>query len=85
MTYCHIFESVKNHLNANISRPIREKRENLYDMYLYDKNMVTYTKLKYAFSLSNYFVVMMLQNLEKKNLFRKFPIFSAFPSHEVPS
>ena len=25
MTYCHIFDSVKNHINARISRPIRDK------------------------------------------------------------
>ena len=25
MTYCHIFESVKNHINAYISHPIRDR------------------------------------------------------------
>ena len=25
MTYCHFFESVKNHINADISRPIRNR------------------------------------------------------------
>ena len=25
MTYCHIFESVKNHINAYISDPIRDR------------------------------------------------------------
>ena len=45
--------------------------------------MVIDTKFKYANSLSNYYVIMMLQNLrkiQKKN--RKFPIFFAFPRHE---
>ena len=43
-------------------------------MHLYDRSMVTNTNLKYGYSSSNYYVIMMLQNLEKKN--RKFPIFS---------
>ena len=25
MTYCHIFEGVKNHINADISHPIRDR------------------------------------------------------------
>ena len=41
-------------------------------MYLYDRNMVTNINLKYANSSSNYYVIMMLQNLKK---IKKFPIF----------
>ena len=48
-------------------------------MYLYDRNMLTNTNLRYANSSVNYYVIMMLQNLEKIS------IFFALPSHEVPS
>ena len=43
-------------------------------MYLYDRNMVTNTKLKYAQLLSNYYVIMMLQNLKKSKIFNFFII-----------
>ena len=35
-------------------------------MDLYDRKMVTNTNLEYAHSSSNYYVIMMLQNLKKK-------------------
>ena len=35
-------------------------------MDLYDRNMVTNTNLKYADSSSNYYVIIMVQNLKKK-------------------
>ena len=41
-------------------------------MYLYDRNMATNTNLKNANSSSNYYVIMMIQNLKKNNN-RKFP------------
>ena len=34
-------------------------------MYLYDRDVATITNLKYANSLSNYYVIMMLPNLKK--------------------
>ena len=34
---CQIFESVRNHINAFISHPIKDRIvKTLYDMYLYD-------------------------------------------------
>ena len=37
---CHIFESVKNHINAYILHPIRDRNvKTYYDMYLYDRNL----------------------------------------------
>ena len=42
-------------------------------MYLYDRNMVTNTNLKYANSSSNYYVIIMLQNLKKKSHFLRIP------------
>ena len=40
--------------------------------------------LKYADSSSNYYVIMMVQNLKKKKN-RKFPIFLAFPRDKMPT
>ena len=40
-------------------------------MYLYDLNMVTNTNLQYTNSSSNYYVIMILQNLKKKNRISK--------------
>ena len=42
---------------------------------------------KYANSSSNYYVIMMLQNLKKKQQLktRKFPIFLAFPKDKMPT
>ena len=34
-------------------------------MYLYDRNMVTNTNLKYVDSSSNYYIIMIVQNFEK--------------------
>ena len=48
-------------------------------MDLYDPN------LKYANSSSNYYVIMMLQNLKKTPKTRKFPIFLAFPRDKMPT
>ena len=72
----HTFESVKNYINAYISHLIRDRIVKIqYDMYLYDINMATNTNLKYTNSSSNYYVIILVQNLKKlKN--RKFPIFS---------
>ena len=53
-------------------------------MDLYDINMVTNTNLKYTNSSSNYYVIMMLHNLEKKNLIENFQFFY-IPEAEVPS
>ena len=39
-------------------------------MYLYDRNRLVTINLKYANSSSNYYVIMMVQNL-KKNLYSK--------------
>ena len=46
--------------------------------------MVTNTNHKYVNSSLNYYVIIMVQNL-KKIQNREFPIFLAFPRHEVPS
>ena len=46
--------------------------------------MVITINPKYANSSSNYYVIMMLQNLEKSKD-RKFPILFAYVMHEVPS
>ena len=43
-------------------------------MYHYDRNMVTNTNLKYAKSSSNYYVIMMLQNLKKNRNFQFYRI-----------
>ena len=40
------------------------------------KNMVTTTNLKYANSSSNYYIIMMVQNLQKKFKIENFQIFS---------
>ena len=46
--------------------------------------MVATTNYKYANSSLNYYVIMMVQNLEKKFQNREFQIFFAFPRHELP-
>ena len=52
-------------------------------MYLYARNRVTTPNLRYAHSSTNYYFIMMSQNL-KKNLNRNFSIFFSFLMHEVP-
>ena len=44
-------------------------------MYLYDRNMVANTNLKYASSSSNYYVIMMVQNMKKLKI-RNSQLFS---------
>ena len=66
MTNCHIFESVKNHINAYISHPIRDRNaKTYYDMDVYDRKMVINTNLEYADSSLNYLVIIMVQNFLK--------------------
>ena len=48
-------------------------------MYLYATNRLATPNLKYANSSSNYYIIMMVQNLKKNLKTRKFPIFLAFP------
>ena len=49
------FQSVKNHMNVDISHPITDRKvENYYDMDLYDRNRLANPNLKYANSPSNY-------------------------------
>ena len=52
-------------------------------MYLYDTNSLATPNLKYANSSSNYYVIMMVQNL-KKVLKSKFSNSFSFLRHEVP-
>ena len=52
-------------------------------MYLYDRNMLATTNYKYANSLSNYYITMVV--LISKNFKIKLPIYFAFLRHEVPS
>ena len=54
-------------------------------MDLYDRNRLATPNLKYANSSSNYYVIMMLQNLKKPLKTRKFPIFLAFPRDKMPT
>ena len=53
-------------------------------MELYDRNRLATPNLKYANSSSNYYVIMMVQNLKKLKT-RKFPIFLAFPRDQMPT
>ena len=53
-------------------------------MYRYARNRVATPNLKYADSSTNYYVIMMVQNL-KKTKTRKFPIFLAFPRDKMPT
>ena len=45
-------------------------------MDLYDRNRLVTPNLKYANSSSNYYVIMMVQNLEKKPKLENFQFFS---------
>ena len=54
-------------------------------MDLYDRNRLATPNLKYVKSSSNYYVIMMAQNLKKTLKTRKFPIFLAFPRDKMPT